>query len=69
MEAKSSEKVANSFGCLICDYSTARKSNYDKHMSSLIHQRRTKMNGVEPESSHQKTYACTKSLKLDFSRL
>ena len=32
MVAKSCEKVAENFCCLICDYNTCRKSSYDKHI-------------------------------------
>lgn len=39
---KSSKKVARNFSCKCCDYTTSRKSNFDKHELSRRH---TKMSG------------------------
>lgn len=37
------QKVANKFCCNICDYNTSRKYNFDKHLTSLSHCKRTEM--------------------------
>jgi hypothetical protein len=36
---KKSQKVVNLFHCIICDYKTSRKCDFDKHISTLKHQR------------------------------
>lgn len=37
MITKSCKKVANDYECLICDYSTSRKSSYEKHLTTSKH--------------------------------
>ena len=52
---KSSEK----FSCLTCNYNTCRKSQYDRHLSTVKHSRQqmsTVINDLVPKSS--KTYTC-----------
>jgi hypothetical protein len=36
--AHCSNKVLNKFVCINCDYTTSRKNNFDKHISSIKHQ-------------------------------
>jgi len=37
MELDGNQKVAINFCCLVCDYTTSKKYNYDKHMSTWKH--------------------------------
>lgn len=38
METKSSQKVAKKFVCIQCDYTTSKRGNYSKHLSTAKHQ-------------------------------
>lgn len=40
MDTKKVAKVADFFECLICDYNTCKKGNYDKHLSTDKHKKR-----------------------------
>ena len=42
MSIKSCEKVAQIFSCEICDYTTSRKSSYEKHLSTPKHKKSIK---------------------------
>jgi len=42
MSTKSCEKVAENFCCLKCDYTTSRKSSYDKHILTSKHKNQQK---------------------------
>lgn len=44
METKSCEKVAPKFHCCYCDYTTERKSSFDKHLLTSKHLQLTKVN-------------------------
>ena len=44
MLTKSSTKVAQKFSCGPCDYSTSRKHNFDKHITTLKHEMLTNAN-------------------------
>jgi len=35
-------KVAKNFECLTCDYNTSKKSNYDKHLLTIMHTKKEK---------------------------
>ena len=51
MLTKLSKKVAEIFYCELCDYSTCRKFNYDKHISTARHIKLTNVNKKVAESS------------------
>ena len=38
-----SNKISDNRACLICNYTTSRKTDFDRHMTSLKHSNRTKM--------------------------
>ena len=40
MIQKSSEKSSENFCCILCDYSTLRKSQFERHLSTLKHKKR-----------------------------
>lgn len=61
----SNEKVAKSsnkkYECLVCDYNTSRKSNYDKHVLTSKHQKSMVSNGKVAKvakSSNVTKYSC-----------
>ena len=58
MLTESCEKVAHKYNCLICDYTTSRKSSYDKHITTAKHVQLTKVNEFGQKS-------CTKVANLD----
>ena len=51
-------KVPDIFICNICDYSTSRKSQYDRHILTSKHKNLTLTNTFSSESSN--IYNCTK---------
>ena len=50
------QKVPEKYKCLCCDYSTSRKSQYDRHILTTKHQKLTTSNNFSSESS--KSYLC-----------
>ena len=40
-------KLCPNYACIICDYTTSKKSSFDKHVLSAKHQKRTKGNVLE----------------------
>jgi hypothetical protein len=50
MLTESCEKVAYDFYCVYCDYNTARKSSYDKHILTSKHKKLTHVNNMLTES-------------------
>ena len=56
---ESSEK----FHCNICDYSTSRKSQYDRHLSTSKHNNTTNTTNLVPESSAAFNCDCGKEYK------
>jgi hypothetical protein len=50
METKSCQKVAPQFCCKTCDYSTSKKSSYEKHLDTLKHCKLTEVNKKVAES-------------------
>ena len=44
MLTKKLQKVASNFYCEKCDYTTSRKSSYDKHLTTLKHAELTSVN-------------------------
>ena len=45
-------KVPNIFVCELCDYSSSRKSQYDRHILTSKHQNLTNVNNLSSESSN-----------------
>ena len=45
------QKVPEKYKCLCCDYSSSRKSQYDRHTLTSKHQNLTKSNNLSSESS------------------
>jgi hypothetical protein len=60
-------KVPDIFSCNICDYSTSRKSQYDRHILTSKHKNLTLTNTFSSESSN--IYNCTKCNKIYKSRV
>ena len=59
---QSSQKVAKSsrgFYCAVCDYTTSKKSNYNKHLLTKKHSEKALPKCYQPEKkSSQKIYVC-----------
>ena len=55
-------KVPDIFSCNNCDYSTSRKSQYDRHIMTSKHKNLTLLNTFSSESSN--IYNCTKCNKI-----
>jgi len=63
-----SQKIASNNFCIYCDYKCSKKSDYCKHLNTLKHKSRTKLNNVEqniekniektPINLSQKLLAC-----------
>jgi len=51
------EKVANKYECIGCDYSTSKKSSFDKHLLTAKH--KTVTNGDIEVAKHINSYSCT----------
>ena len=62
MLTESCEKVAKFFYCIYCDYTTSRKSSYDKHILTSKHKQLTYVNKSLTESCENNTdpsiYTC-----------
>ena len=61
------QKVPEKYVCLCCDYSTSRKSQYDRHVLTAKHQNLTKSNNLSSESSD--ILICDKCNKIYKSRV
>ena len=64
MDAKSSEKLPCKFICEVCDYSTSKKSSYDKHLLTHKHINRIKMNNLEQEKGQKDNFICNNCNKV-----
>jgi len=62
MTNKKSPKSPYNFSCLICDYYTSNKKDYNKHISTVKHCRLTNTKGFANENpqnpTYDKTYLC-----------
>ena len=57
-------KSSNKFQCEVCDYSTSRKSQYDRHLSTGKHKIQQNTSKIQQESSNNDfTCICGKSYK------
>ena len=55
---------AEKFQCLECDFECFKKSNYNKHISTLKHKNRTNLNILEQKNAEKcQTYDCKKCNK------
>jgi len=68
MLTKSCEKVAGKFVCYICDYTTNRKSSYDKHLFTAKHIKLTQINkndnkSCEKVANYYNCLICDKQFK------
>ena len=57
MLTESSKKVANEYICLTCDYTTSRKNNFDKHLTTRKHKSLTNVN-TPPQQKVANDYIC-----------
>ena len=46
-KSSKSSKSSKKYYCQYCDYTASQKSNYDKHLSSKKHQKRSLQNGTQ----------------------
>jgi hypothetical protein len=64
-------KVANSFCCKKCDYSTSKQYNFEKHILTAKHKKLAfgdeSDSQSDPKSSKQKTYTCDNCSKQYYS--
>lgn len=58
METKSCEKNAKKFCCTVCDYTTPRKSSYDKHLLTVKHKNTLISDTTVPKSCEQLRFVC-----------
>ncbi len=64
LETKKVQKVLALFFCKICDYSTSRKGQYDRHLNTSKHINSTKVNILElSELKSSINYTCSKCNK------
>jgi len=54
------QKVAMDYKCVLCDYNTSRKNNYDKHIKTLKHYMLTNANEKEQKVAKYKCLNCGK---------
>ena len=50
METKKVVKVATKYECKYCTYKTSRKTDYDRHLTTLKHRKETGETTVETEN-------------------
>jgi hypothetical protein len=60
MDSKKSKKISQNYRCNICDYVTCKKTDYEKHIGTPKHLKRTEMivNGSEKSIKVAKLYTC-----------
>jgi hypothetical protein len=60
MDSKKSKKISQKYSCDICDYVTSKKTDYEKHLATSKHLKRTEMivNGSEKSLKVAKLYTC-----------
>jgi len=64
LETKKAKKVPALFFCKICDYSTSRKGQYERHLNTYKHINSTKINILElSELKSSVNYTCSKCNK------
>jgi hypothetical protein len=72
MTTKSSKKVAQNFSCDVCDYTTCRKINFEKHLLTAKHKKTTNDNAkvAQKVAQHFTCDACDYSTvrKINFEK-
>jgi len=72
MATNGNKKVATKdekFACSCCDYTTSRKSNFDKHLSTSKHASQSAPTTLAtPQATTQPTFSCEKCGKCYFNR-
>jgi hypothetical protein len=63
MEVKKSLKIPQEFCCESCDYYTSNKKDYEKHLMTLKHKRKSEGSVQEDEKSHNYICKCGKTCK------
>ena len=63
MEVQKSQKIPQEFCCENCDYYTSNKKDYEKHLLTLKHKRKSKGSVQEDEKSHNYMCECGKTCK------
>ena len=58
MMTKKSPKIARTFSCIICDYSTCKISDYNKHLSTLKHKNNDEVANLSPKVAKNFTCEC-----------
>jgi hypothetical protein len=60
MDSKKSKKISSKYRCDICDYVTSKKTDYEKHVGTSKHLKRTEMivNGSEKSLKVATLYTC-----------
>jgi hypothetical protein len=61
--AKTSQKSPKKFICEKCNYECCKNSDYDKHLNTYKHKKKTEMNAIEPEKSQATLFTCAKCSK------
>ena len=70
METESCSKVAQKYVCLFCDYTTCKKSSYDKHLSTQKHIIKSSCNTCNQEVAKScSQHICEKCNKIYNSRV
>ena len=68
MDIFGNEKVCSVFYCKNCDYSTSKKSNYDKHILTAKHQKIIEGDNLCGKGDSKIILACDKCKKVYKSR-
>jgi len=66
LEVKKSPKVAKKFECVFCNYITCKYSDYEKHLTTSKHIRKSIYSGKEVVLETKKAQKSQKSQKIDF---
>jgi len=61
--AKNSQKSPKKFICEKCNYECCKNSDYDKHLNTYKHKKKTDLNAIEPEKSQATLFTCAKCSK------
>jgi hypothetical protein len=70
METESCSKVAQKYVCLFCDYTTCKKSSYDKHLSTQKHSIKSSYNTYNQKVAKScSQHICEKCNKIYNSRV
>ena len=65
---KNSPKIAEKFHCELCDYECSKSSDYTKHINTLKHRNRTKLNILEQKVAENRKFICKNCNKVYTAR-